>query len=35
MSSNELVEVVDNFMYLGVNFNYNGNLSSAVKILQN
>jgi len=32
-NNNELVVVVDNFMYLGVNFNYNGNLSSAVKIL--
>jgi len=31
--NNELVKVVDNFTYLGVNFNYNGNLSSAVKIL--
>jgi len=31
--NNELVEVVDNFTYLGVNFNYNINLSSAVKIL--
>ena len=30
---NELVEVVDNFTYPGVNFYYNGNLSSAVKIV--
>ena len=30
---NEIVEIVDDFTYLGVNFSYTGNLSNAVKIL--
>ena len=31
--NNELIETVDNFTYLGVNFLYSGNMSSAVKML--
>jgi len=30
-NNNELVEVVDNFTYISLNFNYKGNLSSVVK----
>lgn len=31
--NNELVNIVDNFTYLGVNFHYTGNMSHAIKML--